>query len=87
MEEREARPESGVCRTETLWIPFLVGEMKGPSQWAPRDSEPWVGSRDAPEGPRNGRAFGMIVSGVDGGVVGREGYQGILYDRLRPVGK
>lgn len=37
---------------EGLWIPFLVGERKGPSQWAPRDSEPSEERRRDPDGPR-----------------------------------
>jgi len=47
---------SGVRRTEVLWMPFFVGDRKGPSQWAPRDSEPSVASRVVPEGPRKGSA-------------------------------
>jgi len=46
----------GVRRTEVLWMPFLVGDRNGPSQWAPRDSDPSVASRDVPEGPSKGRA-------------------------------
>lgn len=41
----------------TLWMPFLVGLMKGPSQWAPRDSEPSDAMRCVPEGPRKGSAY------------------------------
>jgi len=37
-------------------MPFLVGERNGPSQWAPRDSDPRDASRVVPEGPRKGRA-------------------------------
>lgn len=49
---RSERPLCGDCRTAALWQPFLVGFRKGPSQWAPRDSEPCEGLRGVPEGPR-----------------------------------
>lgn len=32
--------EFAETRTSRGWMPFLVGFMKGPSQWAPRDSAP-----------------------------------------------
>ena len=53
---RSVKPLFAARRTSTLWMPFLVGEMKGPSQCAPRDSEPSSASRQVPEGPRNGSA-------------------------------
>jgi len=33
-------------------MPHFEEAMKGPSQWAPRDSEPSEALREAPEGPR-----------------------------------
>lgn len=54
---RSSKPFIAGRRRETLWIPFLVGLRKGPSQWAPRDSAPSDAIRLFPEGPRNGKAY------------------------------
>lgn len=41
-------------------MPFLVGFRKGPSQWAPSDSEPYAASRALPDGPRKGSACSSV---------------------------
>lgn len=41
-------------------MPFLVGFRNGPSQWAPRDSEPKDALRVLPEGPRKGSALNQF---------------------------
>lgn len=57
-DSRSEKPFGAVWRTEVLWMPFLVGLMKGPSMWAPRDSDPSWGFRVKREGPRWGRTLG-----------------------------
>lgn len=56
MSSKSSKPWIAARRTEGLWIPFLVGDRKGPSQCAPSDSAPSWGKREMPDGPRNGRA-------------------------------
>lgn len=53
---RVLMPSTQGTMFSTLWMPFLVGERKGPSQWAPRDSAPSSAMRRPPEGPRKGSA-------------------------------
>src|SRR5271170_3435480 len=42
-------------------MPFLVGLRNGPSQCAPRDSDPSSASRSLPDGPRYGRAWDVLA--------------------------
>lgn len=55
---RSLKPWMAGRSTDILWIPFLVGDRKGPSQWAPRDSAPSEAIRLIPDGPRKGSACG-----------------------------
>lgn len=52
MASRSEKPFVAGMMFSTLWMPFLVGERKGPSQCAPRDSAPSEEMRWYPEGPR-----------------------------------
>ena len=45
MSSRSLKPSKAARSTEILWMPFLVGFRKGPSQWAPRDSAPSEATR------------------------------------------
>jgi hypothetical protein len=61
MSSKSSKPFKAGRRTEILCIPFLVGERNGPSQCAPKDSEPSDARRLDPDGPRKGSAcVGLI---------------------------